>query len=420
MELFNIIAILITLSALFGYVNYRFIRLPTTIGLMFISILMSLTLIILGRLGLGIEQHWMRLIKSIDFNKTLMVGMLSFLLFAGALHVEINELLKQKWKIGIFSTVGVIISTILIGVSTYFILGWIGLNLELIYCLLFGALISPTDPIAVLSILKNAGAPKSLEVQISGESLFNDGIGVVLFIVLMTMATGEHQITFSTALLLFAKETIGGIAFGLFLGYIAYRVLKSIDNYQVEILVTLSVVTGGYAIASTIDLSGPLAIVVAGMLIGNRGRKFAMSEKTRRNLDMFWELVDDILNSILFILIGLELLIIPLSVSYLAVAVISIPVVLFSRFISIGLPLRLLTFKGTYDFRTLKIMTWGGLRGGIAVALALSLPRGFEKDVIITMTYVVVVFSILIQGVTFKYLVETGEPAERDNQSASV
>jgi monovalent cation:H+ antiporter, CPA1 family len=407
MELFNIIAILISLSALFGYVNYRFIKLPTTIGLMFISILMSLALIILGRLGLGIEQHWMGLIKSIDFNKTLMVGMLSFLLFAGALHVDINELLKHKWKIGIFSTAGVIISTILIGVSTYFILGWIGLNLKLIYCLLFGALISPTDPIAVLSILKNAGAPKSLEVQISGESLFNDGIGVVLFIVLMAMAAGNPQMTFSNALLLFTEETIGGITFGLLLGWIAYRILKSIDNYQIEILVTLSVVAGGYALASAINLSGPLAIVVAGMLIGNRGRKFAMSEKTRQNLDMFWELVDDILNSILFILIGLELLMIPLSVPYLVAAAVSIPVVIFSRFVSIGLPLRLLTFKEKYDFRTLKIMTWGGLRGGIAVALALSLPRGFEKDVIITMTYIVVVFSILVQGLTFKYLIKT-------------
>jgi CPA1 family monovalent cation:H+ antiporter len=368
---------------------------------------MSLALIILGCLGLGIEQHWMRLIKSIDFNKTLMVGMLSFLLFAGALHVDINELLKQKWRIGIFSTIGVIISTILIGVSTYFILGWIGLNLKLIHCLLFGALISPTDPIAVLSILKKAGAPKSIEVQISGESLFNDGIGVVLFIVLMAMAVGKPQITFSNALLLFTEETLGGVILGLLLGWIAYGILKSIDNYQVEILVTLSVVAGGYAFASAINLSGPLAIVVAGMLIGNRGRKFAMSEKTRQNLDMFWELVDDILNSILFILIGLELLIIPLSVPYLVAAVVSIPVVILSRFVSIGLPLRLLTLKGQYDFRTLKIMTWGGLRGGIAVALALSLPSGFQKDIIITMTYVVVVFSILVQGLTFKYLIKT-------------
>ena len=244
-------------------------------------------------------------------------------------------------------------------------------------------------------------------MQISGESLFNDGIGVVLFIVLMAMATGEPQITFSDALLLFTAETVGGVIFGLLLGWIAYGILKSIDNYQVEILVTLSVVTGGYALASAINLSGPLAIVVAGMLIGNRGRKFAMSEKTLQNLDMFWELVDDILNSILFILIGLELLIIPLSVPYLVVAVISIPVVLFSRFMSIGLSLRLLTLKGRFDFRTLKIMTWGGLRGGIAVALALSLPRGFEKDVIITMTYIVVVFSILVQGLTFKYLIKT-------------
>jgi CPA1 family monovalent cation:H+ antiporter len=407
MELFNIISILITLSALFGYINHRFIRLPTTIGLMLISILMSLALIVLGHLGLGIERQWMSVMERIDFNETLMVGMLSFLLFAGALHVDASELLKQKWNVGVFATFGVVISTVLVCTFIYFVLALLGLDVALIYCLLFGALISPTDPIAVLGILRETDTPKSLEVQISGESLFNDGIGVVLFVVLIAMAGGGHNVSFREALLLFAVETIGGGTFGLLMGWIAYRIMKSIDNYQVEILVTLSLVTGVYALASSFGISGPIAIVVAGLVIGNRGREFAMSEKTRQHIDMFWELVDGVLNSVLFVLIGLELFVVTVSGRYLAAAVIAIPVVLIARFASIGVPLRLLTIRKEFDYRVLKIMTWSGLRGGIAVALALSVPRGSARDIIITMTYVVVVFSILVQGLTFKRLVKT-------------
>ena len=405
MELFNIIAILITLSALFGYINHRFIRLPTTIGLMLISIVMSLALIVLGHLGLGIERKWMTVMERIDFNETLMVGMLSFLLFAGALHVNAGELLKQKWNVGIFATFGVVVSTVLVGTLTYFVLELLGIKVGLIYCFLFGALISPTDPIAVLGILRRTDTPKSLEVQISGESLFNDGIGVVLFVVLLAMATGRHDVSFRSALYLFAAETIGGGIFGLLTGWAAYKIIKSIDNYQVEILVTLSLVTGVYALASAFGVSGPIAIVVAGLIIGNRGRELAMSEKTRQHLDMFWELVDGILNSVLFVLIGLELFVVTVSGLYLVAAAVAIPVVLLARSVSIGVPLRLLTFREKFDYRTLKIMTWSGLRGGIAVALALSLPRGPERDIIITMTYVVVVFSILVQGLTFEHLV---------------
>jgi CPA1 family monovalent cation:H+ antiporter len=406
MELFNIIAILITLSALFGYINHRFIKLPTTIGLMLISILMSLALIVLGHLGLGIERQWMSVMDRVDFNETLMVGMLSFLLFAGALHVDASELLKQKWNVGIFATFGVVISTVLVGTFMYFILSLLGLHMAFIYCLLFGALISPTDPIAVLGILRETDTPKSLEVQISGESLFNDGIGVVLFVILIAMAAGGHNISFREALLLFAVETIGGGTFGLLMGWIAYRIMKSIDNYQVEILVTLSLVTGVYALASSFGISGPIAIVAAGLVIGNRGRELAMSEKTRQHIDMFWELVDGILNSVLFVLIGLELFVVTVSGLYLAAAVIAIPIVLLSRFASIGVPLRLLTVRKKFNYRTLRIMTWSGLRGGIAVALALSLPAGYERAIIITMTYFVVVFSILVQGLTFKRLVK--------------
>ena len=406
MELFNIMAILITLSALFGYLNYRFIKLPTIIGLMLISMLMSIFLVVLGNLGLGVEKYWMPVVQSIDFNKTLMVGMLSFLLFAGALQVDIGELLRQKWEVIVYATVGVFISTALVGALSYCILGWLGLKMQLIYCLLFGALISPTDPIAVIGMLRNAAAPKSLEVQIAGESLFNDGIGVVLFAVLLEMATGHHTTYISDAISLFATETIGGAIFGLGIGWIAYRILKSIDNYQIEILVTLSLVTGGYALASAINISGPIAIVVAGLLIGNHGRKFAMSEVTRNNLEMFWELIDVILNSVLFVLMGLELLVLQLSLTYVLAAVATIFIVLLSRFVSIGTPMRLLAFRKKFSLSTLIIMTWGGLRGGIAVALALSLPVGYERNIIIAITYGVVVFSVLVQGLTFKSLIK--------------
>ena len=405
MELFNIMAILITLSALFGYLNYRFIKLPTIIGLMLISMLMSIFLVVLGNLGLGVEKYWMPVVQSIDFNKTLMVGMLSFLLFAGALQVDIGELLRQKWEVIVYATVGVFISTALVGALSYCILGWLGLKMQLIYCLLFGALISPTDPIAVIGMLRNAAAPKSLEVQIAGESLFNDGIGVVLFAVLLEMATGHHTTYIPDAISLFATETIGGAIFGLVIGWIAYRILKSIDNYQIEILVTLSLVTGGYALASAINISGPIAIVVAGLLIGNHGRKLAMSEVTRNNLDMFWELIDVILNSVLFVLMGLELLVLQLSLTHVLAAVAAIFIVLLSRFVSIGTPMRLLAFRKKFSLSTLIIMTWGGLRGGIAVALALSLPVGYERNIIIAITYGVVVFSVLVQGLTFKSLI---------------
>jgi CPA1 family monovalent cation:H+ antiporter len=408
MNLLNIVAILITLSALFGYINYRFIKLPTTIGLMLISILMSLGMVILGhfgKTGLDIEQQWINIIKNIDFNKTLMLGMLSFLLFAGALHVDLNELMKQKWAVLIYATIGVILSTFLVGTLIYLVSKYLGLNLKFIYCLLFGALISPTDPISVLGILKEAGAPKSLEVKIVGESLFNDGIGVVVFITIWEIVFGGHDVSTGSVTSLFIEETMGGIAIGLLTGWIAYKLLKSIDNYQVEILITLALVTGGYALALAVKSSGLIAIVVAGLLIGNQGREFAMSEKTRQNLDTFWELIDEILNSLLFVLIGIELLIIPLSFKYLFAGIIAILIVLFSRAVSIAVPQFLLTFGKKFDYKSLKIMTWGGLRGGISVAMAISLPAGVERDFIITITYIVVVFSILVQGLTMKYVV---------------
>ena len=377
---------------------------------MLISILMSLGMVVIGHLGevgVGIEKRWIEIVRTIDFNKTLMVGMLSFLLFAGALHVDLNELTNRKWEVLVFATLGVILSTFLVGTMTYLLSGYLGLGLKFVYCLLFGALISPTDPISVLWMLKKAGAPKSLEALIAGEALFNDGIGVVVFITIWEVAFGMPDISMGSISLLFAEEVIGGVLIGLATGWVAYKLLKSIDNYQVEILITLSLVMGGYAFASEVRSSGPIAIVVAGLLIGNHGRQFAMSATTRQNLDMFWELTDEVLNSILFVLIGIELLIIQLLPKYIFAGMIAILIVLLSRVISIGVPQLMFSIGKRFDYASLKIMTWGGLRGGIAVALALSLPAGAEKDIIITMTYIVVVFSILVQGLTVKYLVRT-------------
>jgi monovalent cation:H+ antiporter, CPA1 family len=408
-KLFQIIAVLMTLSAAFGYLNHRFIKLPTTIGIMLVSMAVSVGMVVLGhtsRLGLGIEEQWLELVRSIDFNETLLVGMLGFLLFAGALHIDLNELLQQKWEIAILATIGTALSAVLIGAAVFYITRWLGIPVDFLHCLLFGALLSPTDPIAVLGILKTSGVPKSLEVLISGESLFNDGVGVVLFLLLLGMTAGGRDVTAGETAVLFVREFGGGILLGLGLGWIAYLLLKSIDNYHVEILITLSLVTGGYALASAIHASGPISMVVAGLLIGNHGRRFAMSDQTRQNLDTFWELVDQILNSLLFVLIGLEVLVVTLSRSYIVAGLLAVAAALAARFVSIGVPLLLLPKGKKFGARALTIMTWGGLRGGISVALALSLPRGTERDTLITMTYVVVVFSILVQGLSVRYLVQ--------------
>jgi CPA1 family monovalent cation:H+ antiporter len=408
-SLFDIIAILISLSALFSYINHRYIRLPTTIGLMLIALLMSLGIVGLDALGLGLADNIKSLMDHIDFNTTLMHGMLSFLLFAGALHVNLNDLANNKWIIGFLATVGVCLSTLIIAFTGQWVLAKIGIDLSLIYCLLFGALISPTDPIAVLGILKTAGASKSLETKIGGESLFNDGIGVVIFIVLLGIASGGAEISTSSIALLFAQEAIGGIVFGLVIGGIAYGLLKSIDNYQVEILITLAVVCGGYSLAHVLHLSGPIAVVVAGLLIGNHGRLLAMSDKTREHLDLFWELVDEILNAVLFVMIGLEVLVLTFDMHYLAAGLFLIPVVLLARFISVGVPVTILRLRRDFSNNAIKIMTWGGLRGGISVALALSLPAGRERDIILVATYTIVVFSILVQGLTIGRLIRSSK-----------
>lgn len=406
MTLFDVIAVLLTLAALFSYFNYRFIKLPATIGVMLIALLLSLLLIVLGRFGIPIDRQAARILSAVDFNRTLLHGMLSFLLFAGALHVNLGDLASQKRVIGLLATVGLLISTTIVGVVSWWLFGLLGVKIPFIYCLLFGALISPTDPIAVLGILKKARVAKSLETKITGESLFNDGVAVVVFLVLLGITQGGQEVGVWDVVKLFFQEAVGGAVLGLLLGWITYRLLSQVDHYQVEILLSLALVTGGYALAGALHLSGPIAIVVAGLLIGNHGRALAMSEKTVQHLDTFWELVDEILNAVLFLLIGLELLVLSFTGQYLLAGLLMIPMVLVARFVSVVVPVTVLRKVRTFSPDVVKMLTWGGLRGGISVALALSLPAGESREPVLAVTYVVVIFSIAVQGLTIGKLVK--------------
>ncbi len=399
MALIHTLTILICLAALFSYVNHRLLKLPMTIGLMAVALAFSLILLVLGKLGLGIEAEAQRFMMGIDFNEALMHGMLGFLLFAGALHVKLDELLDLKWVVGTLAVAGTILSSVVIGLLGYVLFDWVGLPLPFLYCLLFGALISPTDPIAVMGVLRQARLPKALEMKIVGESLFNDGVGVVLFLVVLNLLP-KDTVHVTDVLVLFAEEALGGAALGVALGYLAYRMLRSVDNYQVEILITLALVMGSFGLADLLHTSGPIAVVVAGLLIGNYGRQWAMSETTREHLDNFWELLDELLNAVLFVLIGLEVLVLSFKQPYLLAGLVAIPLVLMARWLSVVLQIRLFSLVREFTARTVTILTWGGLRGGISVALALSLPPSSSRDALVTITYAVVVFSILVQGLT--------------------
>lgn len=414
MDLLNLAAIFVSLAAVFAFLNHRFLRLPAAIGLMLISLVLSLVVIAAGLVGWGVARdHAAALVAGVDFSETLMNGMLSFLLFAGALHTNLEDLSRQKWVIFSLASGGVVLSTFIIGVLAKGLFMVVGLDISFIYCLLFGALISPTDPIAVLGILKQAGAPKSLETKIVGESLFNDGVGVVMFLVLMGIAAGGETVSGGEIALLFLEEGLGGILFGLLIGGVAFWMLRSVDSYTVEVLLTLALVMGGYALAHAVHVSGPIAMVVAGLLIGNHGRLLAMSDKTREHLDNFWELLDEGLNAVLFVMIGLEIIVLSFGRAELAAAVLMVPAVLLARLLSVGLPLALLRTRRGFTRGALWILTWGGLRGGISVALALSLPPGTQRDTLLTVTYVIVVFSILVQGLTIGPLVKRLTPSGR-------
>lgn len=407
MDLFTVIALLTTICALFAYVNFRYVKLPTTIGLMLIALLFSIAILIVGQFNPAVLEGVEGLIGQIDFPQVLLEVMLSFLLFAGALHTDMALMREQKWSILSFATIGVLMSTFLIGGLFYVVLPLIGLGIPFIHCLLLGALISPTDPIAVLGILKEAKVPKNLEIVITGESLFNDGVGVVIFLTILQIATlGPTEVTPTEITLLFAEEVGGGLILGIVLGYITYKLMKSIDHYQTEVLLSLALVMGGYSLASALHFSGPLAVVVAGLFIGNKGRSEAMSDETVEYLDKFWELIDESLNALLFVLIGLEMVVVEFLNDYWIAGLIGILIALSARFVSVYIPILALRRMVNFMPRTPMIMTWGGLRGGISIALALSLAADMNRDLILSITYCIVIFSILIQGLSLGTLVK--------------
>ncbi len=422
MELYYSLSVLIVLASLFAYINHKFIKLPSTIGIMLMAIIVSIIIRFAGgSIFPETTKRLFTLISELDFTELLMGSMLNFLLFAGAIHVNFTDLRKQRLPVLTFSTISVIISTFVIGFSLSYVTPLFGIQLPLLYCLLFGALISPTDPIAVLGILKKANVSKSLETKITGESLFNDGIAVVLFAVILQLTqTPEAAISLGTISWLLAKEALGGLLLGVLLGYSASKAMKGIDDYIVSVLITLSVVMGGYLIAHSIHISGPLTMVAAGLIIGNYGKREAMSIVTKDYLTKFWELLDEILNAILFLFIGFELLLIPDFETYWIISVVAIVVVLFARFVSIWIPMLIVPFKPKLSKGSLIMLVWGGLRGGVSIALVLSVTDPDYKELLLEMTYFVVVFSIVVQGLTVGKLsnkVKLTEPSNKPQAS---
>lgn len=404
MDALSAAAALITLAALFSWLNHRYIRQPPSIALLLFSLALSLGLVAVGKLGVDAKWLALRTIGAVRLDRALLDSMLSFILFAGALHVDLSELERRKWAVGFLASLGVVISAFLAGSALWAIFRALGHPLALIWCLLFGALISPTDPIAVLALLKRANAEKSLAIKMAGESLLNDGFGIVLFVLFLGIAMGGEKASAGSVALLFAREAAGGALFGLAIGYAAYRMLAAVDSYQVEVLLTLALVMGGYAAAEALQLSGPIAVVAAGILIGNHGRRYAMSALSRERVDIVWELIDEILNAVLFVMIGLELLRLDFDRTYAWAAALAIPAVLGARFLSVAVATLIPGLRRDFPLPVIGVLTWGGLRGAISVALALSLPQGAPRDAIITVTYVIVLFSILVQGLTLSRL----------------
>lgn len=402
MELYYSFSVLIVLASLFAYINYRVLKLPSTIGIMVIAIIVSVTLVASGENFLPkTTTHLTELVHSLDFTEVLMGAMLNFLLFAGGIHVNIKDLKEQFGPVVIFSTVGVIISTFAVAFGAYYLLPLVGIQMPFIYCLVFGALISPTDPVAVLSILKQANVSKSLETKVAGESLFNDGMAVVVFTVVLQLAIGkEIDLNVENIGLLLLREAGGGLLLGVLLGLSASRAMRVVDDYIISVLITLSVVMGGYLIAHEMHISAPLAMVAAGLFMGNFSESFKMKSETQDYLIKFWELIDEIMNAVLFLFIGFELLLIKDLNEYLVAGGICILIVLLARWVAIFVPTKFMAFKYRFSPQTVKVLVWGGIRGGVSIALALSIPVNEYSQIIISITYCVVVFSIIVQGLT--------------------
>ena len=404
MELYYTFSILIVLASFFAYLNLRFLKLPGTIGIMIIAVLVSIAIRLLGdEYFPETTKEFFELIRTFDFNEILMGAMLNFLLFAGALHINISDLREHKWPILTYASVSVVLSAFIIAGLFYAVAPMLGIQIPFIYCLLFGTLISPTDPIVVLGILKEAKVPKMIETKITGESLFNDGVAVVMFAVVLKMATDTtFDASFSSISKLFLLEAGGGILLGALLGFTASNVMKKIDDYKVSVLITLSIVMGGFLIAKQLHFSSPLAMVIAGLIIGNYGKAVAMSETTRDYLSKFWELIDEILNAILFLFIGFELLMLPDLQEQLLLGVVAIFICLLARTLAIFIPASTLLRKNVYSNGSLTTMVWGGIRGGVSIALVMSIPNsvGGIKDILLEVTYIVVLFSIVVQGLT--------------------
>ena len=399
-------AIIISISAVLGYINHKWLKLPNTIGVMFISVVLGIVLRLFETLYPGYTSPLRAFLEGYDFSAFVLDFILCFLLFAGSLHVNIGQLKGARATVFSYATIGVIISTILIGLLSKLVIGLFGYEVSLISCFLFGALISPTDPIAVIGILSQYKIPQKLKTEIIGESLFNDGVGVVVFSVIFSLITGgDHSFTATNITKIFAIEVLGGLAIGLMIGYAGYWLMKTIDHYQTEIMITLAVVTGGYSAASYFHASGPLAMVVAGLLIGNKGKENAMSDITTEYVDKFWELIDEICNTILFVLMGLEIFLVPFDLGYILVGTLLIVVALAARYISLLPAFFLFNRNEKRKGLNLAVLTWGGLRGGISIALALSLTNKIEgSSLFIVSTYCIVLFSIMVQGLSIKKL----------------
>jgi CPA1 family monovalent cation:H+ antiporter len=405
LDFWDLLAVLLTLTALFSYLNDRWLKQPTAIGIMLVALLFSLALLGFHQWGLDLSKPAGALLAQVDFEKTILHGMLGYLLFAGALQIDVTQLRQSAWIVTLFATASTLISTFIIGAIACYALQWVGLPLPVMACMLLGALISPTDPVAVLAILKNVSAPPNLELQIAGESLFNDGFALTLFILFFAMTFDNTSKSWESILVIFSREVFGGIMTGAALGASAFYLMRRARDHTVVILLSLAVASGGFALARYLGVSAPLAMVVAGLIVGHQGRRHALTLAGRDRLDLFWQVVDDILNAILFVLIGLEVLVMPFHGTYFNAIFVLIPSVLLARYVSTGLPWLVLRRRHQFDNGALPIMVWGGLRGALSVAMALSLPAGGIRDAVVAITYGIVVFSILVQGTTLKALI---------------